>query len=99
MLDSHHDAVLGFGGDRKLRRQCAPLRMQRMIAPDNELAWQSAKQPAAARADRRRLAVHRRIEEGERAAKILDDPLQAEADAKHRQIATKREIEKREIEG
>ena len=37
--------------------------------------------------------MHRRVEHGERAAKILDYPLQAEADAKHRQMATKREIQ------
>ena len=54
---------------------------------------QAAQQPAAARADRRRLAVHRHVEHRERAAEIFDDPLQAEADAKNRQLPLHQQIE------
>ena len=47
---------------------------------------QAAQQAPAEHPDHRRLAVHRDIEHVEHAAEILDDPLQAEADAENREM-------------
>src|SRR5271156_5083259 len=48
VLDRHNDAVRGFGGDRKRWRQSAAHRVERMIPPDDERAWQAAQYLTAA---------------------------------------------------
>src|SRR5215471_14046430 len=64
-----------------------------MVAPDGELTRQSSEQPAATCSDQRGLAVDGHVEDGERAAEILDDPLQAEANAEYGQTAPNNQIE------
>ena len=78
------------------------LREQRMVAADREALRQSLQQPARQGMHDRGLAVHRHVQQAERAAEIFDNALQSEAHAEDRDALFDQQIKgfaNREIGG
>ena len=91
VLERHHHAVRGLGGDAERRGQGIAARVERVVAAGAERPRHSFEQASAEHVDLRRLAVRRTVEHAQRPAKKLDDPLKAEAHAEQRQLALERD--------
>ena len=81
VLHGHDHAVLGLGRHDQVGGQSVADREQRVVASGRELLRQSLEQATPDHADAGGLAVHRVVEDVERAAEMLDHALQPEADA------------------
>ena len=86
VLDPHHHAVVGPGGLVPLRPH-RPGDRQRVVADHREVLRQALEEAGAVVADPAEAAVHRHRGGADAALEHVADPLVAEADAEHRDLA------------